>query len=115
MSTEQTEPILDARTENAVKELKGIISQKYPGASFELSRAEDAPDLIHLNTTVDLEDAGEVLDLVIDRVVELQADEGIPLHVIPIRTPERVRADLEVQRPQSAARRRSIPLFGPLP
>jgi hypothetical protein len=114
MSAEQLELVLDARTQNAVNELKRIISQRYPSASFELSRAEDAPKLIHLNTTVDLEDAGEVLDLVIDRVAELQTDEGIPIHVIPVRTPERVRAELEAQRPQSAARRRSIPLFGPL-
>jgi len=42
-----------------------------------------------------------VLDVVIDRLLELQVDEGIPVHVIPIRPPERAaemmpsEADLE--------------------
>jgi len=31
-----------------------------------------------------------ILDTVIDRVIELQVDEQLPIHVVPIRTPERV-------------------------
>jgi hypothetical protein len=30
------------------------------------------------------------VDLVIDRMLELTIDEGVPVYVIPIRTPERI-------------------------
>jgi len=57
----------------------------------------DAPRSIHLLTTVDVADPDEVGDLVIDRVVVLQADEQLPIHVIPLRTPERVAAVLQAR------------------
>jgi hypothetical protein len=50
--------------------------------------------------TVDVDDADAVLDIVIDRVMELQIEEGLPVHVIPLRTPERVAA---LRRAQAAA------------
>lgn len=106
---------LDERTQRAVDELRGIITQKYPTASFELSRAADDPESIHLTTIVDVDDPDEVGDLVIDREVELQVEEGIPLHVIPIRTPERVLAELRAQASQTQLPRRRVPLWQPGP
>jgi hypothetical protein len=44
-----------------------------------------------LLAVADVDDPDEVGDLVVERVVALQVDEGIPLHVIPLRTPERER------------------------
>src|SRR6266849_4702870 len=101
MSKEQ--PLqLDQRTQNAITELQNTISSKYPTATFEVERAVDDPD--------------EVGDLVLDRVLDLVAEERIPVHVIPVRTPERIRAALEAQaRTQHPSRRRSLPLFGQLP
>ena len=80
----------DARTWSAIDELQHMISARYPASTFKISRGEDDPLAVHLIAIVDLDDPGEVLDLVIDRVVALQVDEGIPLHVIPEITPARV-------------------------
>jgi hypothetical protein len=64
----------------------------------------DDPASIHLITTVDVDDPDEVGDLVIDRVVELQVEERIPLHVIPVRPVERVLAELKKQPERSYLR-----------
>ncbi len=93
MSAQGLEP-LDPRMQSALEELWALISRHYPGASFEVARDADEPENVDLITTVDLDDPDEVLDLVIDRLLDLQVEERIPVHVIPIRTPERVLADL---------------------
>ena len=85
---------LDPRMESALEELRGMIARPYPTASFEISRSQDEPDNVHLRVIVDLDDADEVLDLVSERLLHLQIEERIPLHVIPIRTPERVLATM---------------------
>jgi hypothetical protein len=46
----------------------------------------------HITIVVELDDRDEVTDLVMDRILELQLEQGIPLYVIPIRTPQRVAA-----------------------
>ena len=110
MTKEQ--PLFDRQTEEAVNELQGVIAAKYPTATFEVGRAEDDPNSIHLTAIVDVDDPDEVGDLVLDRLLELQVDQGIPIHVIPIRTPERVIAELAAER--QAARRRprhTLPIF----
>ena len=89
MSEEYLDGIDQAR-QRAVKELIGIIKQRYSTASFVVEPGEDDPEVTHVTTTVDIDDPDEVVDLVIDRMLELQLDEGIPIYVIPIRTPERV-------------------------
>jgi hypothetical protein len=108
--------VANARAQAASVELQRIIADRYPGATFELAQAPDDPHSIHLIATVDVDDPDEVGDLVIDRVVEMQAEEGIPIHVIPIRPLERVRAAAEAQQANTAARQpRTIPLLGGLP
>jgi hypothetical protein len=77
----------------AVDEITRAIRQRYPEATFLISRGIDEPEQVHLWTTVDREDPDEVVDLVLERLLELEVDEGIPLYVIPIRTPERILAD----------------------
>ena len=84
---------LDERTRAAIDELERTILAHYPTTTFQVSRGEDDPRAVHLTAIADLDDPGEVLDLVIDRVVDLQVDEGIPLHVIPIGTPQRILAE----------------------
>ena len=108
--------VANDRAQAASVELQRIIAERYPEATFELAQAPDDPHSIHLIATVDVDDPDEVGDLVIDRVVEMQAEEGIPIHVIPIRPPARVRAAAEAQQANTAARqRRTIPLLGGLP
>ena len=98
----------DARTQAALDELRATISLRYPGARFEVGRNPDEPENIDLITTVDVDDPDEVLDLVIDRLLEFQIDERIPVHVIPIWTSERVLAELRRQPSPEGRRVRHI-------
>ena len=115
--TRENEPLLlDERTQKAIDELQNRIAERYPAATFEVARAVDDPDSVHLITVVDVDDPDEVGDLVIDRVVELQAEEQIPIHVIPIRTPERIQPELHSEpTTQRQRKRRTVPLLGRIP
>jgi hypothetical protein len=81
---------LDERTQQAIHELQSIITARYPTTTFELVQSPDDQAILHLLAVADVEDPDEVGDLVVERVVSLQVEEGIPLHVIPLRTPERI-------------------------
>jgi hypothetical protein len=98
---------LDPRSHHALNELRNIIHQRYPTATFSVSTRHDELDALHLTVTIVLDDVDEVLDLVVDRVVDLQVDEGIPVHVIPVRTLEAaaVRDDSRQARTIVSARR----------
>lgn len=85
---------LDERTRQAVYELQRLITSRYPTTTYELVRSPDDPASLHLLAVADIDDPDEVGDLAVDRVVTLLVDEGIPLHVIPMRTPERIEAAL---------------------
>jgi len=93
---------LDAPMRRALEEIRASISEKYPTATFRLSRDPDEPALVLLNTILDLDDPDEVFDLVGERLLDLQDEERIPLHVIPLQTPERVLAEMHAR---DAARR----------
>ncbi|GEM_PF-450010 len=88
---------LDPRIEQAIEELKGMLLQEYPDATFEIASGQDDPEAIHLITAVDVDNLNSVLDVVIDRVVTLQVEEGIPVYVIPVRPLERALEDLRSQ------------------
>ena len=97
----------------ALNELQAMISQRYPTTTFEISRGQDEPGNVHLKAVVDLDDADEVLDLVSERLLELQVEERIPVHVIPPRTPERVLAAMKSQAGIGVRHRsRAVPLLG---
>jgi hypothetical protein len=76
----------------AIDELKAMISTHYPNAQFEVAHAVDEAENVHLTVTVDIDDPEELLDLVMDRLLEFQIEERIPIHVIPLRPVERVLA-----------------------
>lgn len=95
---------LDEPTRQAIQEVQSIIAARYPTTTFELAHATDDPRSIHLLAIADVDDVDEVGDLVVDRLVALQVDEGIPLHVIPLRTPERIQAEREEHRSRPALR-----------
>jgi hypothetical protein len=84
---------LTPRMEEAVQELKGMITTRFPLAGFVVEEGAD-PKGIYLVTTVDIADTDEVIDLVGDRLVELQVDEGLPIYVTPLRPIARVVAQL---------------------
>ena len=83
----------DPRMARAITELQERIHAHYPTATFEVEAGED-PDGVYLTAVVDLDDPDEVLDAVMDRLLELEIDEGLPLYVVPARTPERIAAML---------------------
>ncbi|MBV9281181.1 MAG: hypothetical protein JOZ41_13955 [Chloroflexi bacterium] len=78
--------------------LKETITRTYPQATFAISRLEGEDEGIYLTATVDVDDADAVLDLVIDRLLQLQIEEGLPIYVVPIRPLARVLADMESTR-----------------
>jgi len=84
----------DQRLQRGLDELRGIILRRYPEATFEVSRGPDDPEAIHLTATVDVEDTEDVVDLVIDRMMELQIEENLPIFVIPTRPMERALEEL---------------------
>jgi hypothetical protein len=84
---------LTPRMEEAVHELKRLITARFPQAVFVVEKGVD-PKGIYLVTTVDIADTDEVIAVVGDRLVELQVDEGLPVYVTPLRPTERVIAQL---------------------
>lgn len=110
MSAERI-PKLNSRFRAALDELQTLIQHRYPQATFSVSRSQDDPAIVHLNTEVDVDDTDEVVDLVIDRMLELQVEEGLPVYVIPTRPLERILAERQAK--LETARR--WPMAQPLP
>jgi hypothetical protein len=65
----------DARIARAVAELQNRIKHEHPAATFDVAHGED-PDGTYIWTAVDMDDPDAVLDSVVDRLLELQIDEG---------------------------------------
>jgi hypothetical protein len=93
---------LDPTMHAALDELAAIVSQHYPEATFRVSRGEDDPAIVQLVTTVDVEDTDPVLDVVMDRLLELQ-DEDLPIFVVTERPLERTIAMREAAQAQKWA------------
>ena len=89
---------LDERTRQAIDELQQTIVARYPSTTFEVVPSPEEPESIWLIATADVDDTDEVGDLVLERVISLIVDEGISVHVIPVRTPERIHAAREAER-----------------
>ena len=103
--TQKLRAAADPRLVAALTELKELIQGRYPSARFEVFQGED-PEGIRLRTIVDLDDPDEVMDLVLDRLLELQLDDGLPVYVLPVRTPERIAARLHARQERPG---RSLP------
>jgi hypothetical protein len=84
---------LTPRMKEALDELKGLITARFPQAAFVVEEGFD-PEGVYLITTVDIADTDEVIAVIGDRLVELQVDEGLPVYVTPLRPIERVVAEL---------------------
>lgn len=85
----------------AIAEMKAMILARYPNATFELALGED-PEGTYLTATVDVEDTDDVFDVVVERLLEMQIDEHLPLYVLTVRPIERVIAELHNQPPARA-------------
>ena len=94
---------LTPRLREAIDELRGLIASRYPAARFAVGEGDD-PEGIYLTATVDVEDMGEVVDVFLDRLVELQVEEALPIFVVAVRPLERTLALLaHPQEPAAAA------------
>ena len=66
-----------------------MIRQRFSDAQFRTGRDTDDSSVVQLIVTVDVEDTEVVLDVVIDRMMEMQIEEGLPIFVVPLRPVER--------------------------
>ena len=73
----------DDKTQQAIDEMKTMIQATYPEARFHAYLGED-PAGVYLNAYTRAEDDFLVLDLISDRLVDLNIDEGVRLYVIPL-------------------------------
>src|SRR5262245_41691278 len=89
---------LNPRMVNAIEELKTMIRERYPDAQFEVTRDPDDSRSILLETIVDIDETEDVLDLVLNRVLDLQAEDRLPIHVIPMWPRERTIAEFKRSR-----------------
>lgn len=99
----------DPRMQAAVAELTERLHARYPEATFTVAIGED-PEGVYLTPTVDVEDTDEVLDVVFDRLMELQIDEGLPLYVMPVLPLARVAEQLKARTTQRVTPAVSHPL-----
>ena len=98
---------LTPRMEEAINELKELITAHFPQAAFVVEEGFD-PEGIYLLVTVDIADTDDVIAVVGDRLVELQVAEGLPVYVTPLRPIERVIAQLRKREASTAPA--SLPL-----
>ncbi len=111
MKTERA-PRLAPRMQRAIEELKGLVRQHYPDASFRVTRSPEDRRVIDLMATVDVPDTDAVMDVVVDRVMQFQIEDRLPLHVIPVRPRERA---LAMSRAQEKERKQRVQPPAPQP
>lgn len=105
--TATTNLLTDPRMQAAIAELTGLIRERYPDTTFTTELVENE-EAVFVTAVVDVDDPDEVVDCYIDRSVTLLVDEGLPLHVIPVRTPareEQLLATLRTARSTGGGRR----------
>ena len=100
---------LGFRMREAIAEVEELIKRKYPEATFRTERSPENPRIIHLIPIVDVEDTDEVMDVVVDRVGEMQIEEHLPLFVVPLRTEARNAAIRAAMKQRGAAPHQPLP------
>jgi hypothetical protein len=84
------------RIRAAIDELEGMIVERFPQATFLVHEGYDPPG-IYLKATVDIDDTDEVVDVIGDRLLDLQVYEELPLYFVPLRPIERVLEEIRKQ------------------
>jgi hypothetical protein len=97
MSSEQHLLHLDSPMQAAIDEIIGRILARYPSTTFTVGDAED-PDGLYIRAEVDVDDPDEVWETFSDRIIDLQVEDGLPIYVVPVRTPDRIAALRQQQR-----------------
>lgn len=91
------ELIVDPHIQAAIKEIQELILAKFPGTTFTVGEW-DEPGSVYMRAIVDVDDTDEVTELFIDRLVDFQVEENLPIYVVTVRTPERRAAAQERER-----------------
>jgi hypothetical protein len=73
----------------AIEDLKALVRARYPEATFQVTRSPENPETVLLKPVIDVEDRDEVMDVVIERLGQLQSEDQLPIFVVPIRPPAR--------------------------
>ncbi|MBA2519732.1 MAG: hypothetical protein H0V24_08700 [Chloroflexia bacterium] len=84
---------ISPQEQTALDDFERLIHARYPDATFDVSVGGE-PDGVYLTVTVDLEDSGEVIDHILDRLLEVHIDEGLPVYVVtarPVQSPAAAR------------------------
>lgn len=92
MTKSQTLPT-DPRIDDALEELRALIAARYPDATFDVFHRDD-PDGMRLRARVDIEDLDEVMDIVLDKLYEVQVERGLPVYVVTTHPHGRIEAQL---------------------
>src|SRR5262245_31478249 len=83
--------IAASRGQAVSAEFQGMIRARYPEVDVAVTEGHgDDPVGVYLLATVDVEDTDEVFDVVVDRLVELQVEHGVPVYVLPLRPLNRI-------------------------
>jgi hypothetical protein len=72
---------MDPRIQDGLDQIKALITNRWPTATFAVSRGED-PEGIYLDASADVADTDEVMDVIADRLLALQVEEMLPIYVI---------------------------------
>ena len=91
----------DPHVVSAIADLKDLIGNYYPEATFDLSEGDD-PEGLYLTANVDVENIFDVLDIAIDRLVEIQIDQGLPIYLLVGLPPHRVEERLQAMKSYTA-------------
>lgn len=78
----------DPRMQEAIAQMQSLITERFPGTTFAVGEGDD-PCGVHMTAVVDVDDIDDVVDHIIDQLVKVQIDDGLPLYVTPIETPAR--------------------------
>lgn len=90
------------RIKAALAELQQMIAEQFPSATFTESIGEE-PIGFYLEVTVDLDNTDEVHKVYIDRLVDIQVDDELPIYVSVRQTPERREANQRAYLAERAA------------
>jgi hypothetical protein len=96
---------IDPRIQAAVAELQDLIRSRFPEATFTVGVVDDPmddPQGVYMRAIMDVDDTDDVTDVFMDRLLDMQVDEGLPIYVVSVHPPERIAADLR-KRQQAAA------------
>jgi hypothetical protein len=87
-------PQSDRKTQAAIKDLERQIRRRYPGVRFEVVEGNDS-DGVYLQPTLDLDDLDELFDQdLLDRLYDIQVEQGLSVYVLPVWPAERVAREL---------------------